>query len=98
MFPTTGNSIQETKFLSKETIETLQKKLKLLIGIQIYKDLTAESWDTLADKIIKLVELNVPVCKASSDNGKKCPYANHQCLQATSYKTETYKIDQISAL
>ena len=42
----------------------------------------AESWDTLADKIIKLVEQNVPVCKASKDTGKKCPYANHQCLQA----------------
>ena len=46
----------------------------------------AESWDTLADKIIKLVEHNVPVCKASKDTGKKCPYANHQCLQAIKQK------------
>ena len=36
----------------------------------------AESWDTLADKIIKLIEQNVPVCMASKDTGKKCPYAN----------------------
>ena len=41
---------------------------------------------TLADKIIKLVEHNVPVCKASKDTGKKCPYANHQCLQAIKQK------------
>ena len=46
----------------------------------------AESWDTLADKIIKLVEHNVSVCKASKDTGKKCPYANHQCLQAIKQK------------
>ena len=46
----------------------------------------AESWDTLADKIIKLVELNVPLCKTSKDTGKKCPYANNQCLQAIKQK------------
>ena len=46
----------------------------------------AESWDTLADKIIKLVEQNVPVCKVSKDTDKKCPYANHQCLQAIKQK------------
>ena len=46
----------------------------------------AESLDSLADKIIKLVEFNEPVCKASKDTGKKCPYAYHQCLQAIKQK------------
>ena len=44
------------------------------------------SWETLADKIIQLVEVNIPVFKATLGVVKKCPYANHQYLQAIKQK------------
>ena len=81
--------------------ETTVNKLKYFKGhyLEINKELEAVDWtsilqgpsltescETLADKIIQLVEVNIPVCKATLGAVKKCPYANHQCLQAIKQK------------
>ena len=46
----------------------------------------SESWENLVDKLINLIESNVPVCKANRDTVKKCPYVNHECLVAIKNK------------
>ena len=46
----------------------------------------SESWENLVDKLINLIESNVPVCRANRDTVKKCPYVNHECLVAIKNK------------
>ena len=46
----------------------------------------AESWEILTEKIIKLVEEQIPVSKVSGRSGKKSPYVNHQSITAIKKK------------
>ena len=49
----------------------------LLYGLNL-----SDSWDTFAENIIKLVEANVPVSKASREPVKRSPYVNNHFLLA----------------
>ena len=65
----------------------INKELEAIDWTSILQGLNlTELWETLADKIIQLVEVNIPVCGATLGAVKKCPYANHQCLQAIKQK------------
>lgn len=46
----------------------------------------SESWTVFADKIIKLVESNIPECKGPRDPAKKKPYVYKHCLTAIKQK------------
>ena len=46
----------------------------------------AESWKVFANKIIKLVESDIPECKGPRDPTKKKPYVNNCCLTAIKQK------------
>ena len=55
--------------------------VSLLYGLDL-----SDSWDTFAENIIKLVEANVPVSKASREPVKSSPYVNNHCLLAIKHK------------
>ena len=46
-----------------------------------------EAWGTLTEKLIQLVEENVPVRKVSNGAGRKSPYESRQCMVAIKKKT-----------
>ena len=45
-----------------------------------------EAWETLTEKLIQLIEENVPVRKVSNDAGMKNPYVSCQCMVAIKQK------------
>ena len=45
-----------------------------------------EAWEALTEKLIQLVEENVPVCKVSNEAGRKHPYVSRQCMVAIKKK------------
>ena len=54
---------------------------------QVFQRLSlAESWKVFANKIIKLVESNIPECKGPRDPTRKNPYVNNCCLTAIKQK------------
>ena len=55
--------------------------VSLLYGLDL-----SDSWDTFTENIIKLVEANVPVSKASREPVKSSPYVNNHCLPAIKHK------------
>ena len=83
---TTGNKFKKLNYIKGNYREIAKEIEAVDWKTDLQRLYLAASWDTLADKIIKLVEHNVPVCKNSKDTGKNCPYANHQCLQAIKQK------------
>ena len=42
----------------------------------------SEAWEILTEKLIQLVEENVPVSKVSSAADHKTPYVSHKCMVA----------------
>ena len=46
----------------------------------------SEAWEILTEKLIQLVEENVPVSKVSSAADQKTPYVSHQCMVAIKKK------------
>ena len=46
-----------------------------------------ETWEILTEKLIKLIEENVPVLKVSNEAGRKNPYVSQQCMEAIRKKT-----------
>ena len=42
----------------------------------------SETWEILTEKLIKLIEENVPVRKVSNEAGRKNPYVSQQCMEA----------------
>ena len=51
-----------------------------------------EAWEILTEKLIQVVEENVPVSKVSSAADHKNPYVSHQCMGAIKKKKKTYKM------
>ena len=65
----------------------INKELEAIDWTSILQRLSlTESWETLADTIIQLVEVYIPVCKTTLGAVKKFTCANHQCLQAIKQK------------
>ena len=46
----------------------------------------SETWEILTEKLIKLIEENVPVRKVSNEAGRKNPYVSQQCMEAIQKK------------
>ena len=42
----------------------------------------SETWEILTEKLVKLIEENVPVRKVSNGAGRKNPYVSQQCMEA----------------
>ena len=51
----------------------------------------SETWEILTEKLIKLIEENVPVRKVSNEAGRKNPYVSQQCMEAIRKKHNTVK-------
>ena len=82
---------QDAKFTKKNYFKGNYNKildqLMIVDWNQVFRRLSlAESWKVFANKIIKLVESDIPECKGPRDPTKKNPYVNNCCLTAIKQK------------
>ncbi|MEW8547739.1 MAG: hypothetical protein AB2693_29880, partial [Candidatus Thiodiazotropha sp.] len=83
--------LKDSKFTKlnyfKGNYNEIQKELLSVDWNLVFQRLSlSESWKVLADKIIQLVESNIPECRGTHETAKRSPYVTKNCLTAIKQK------------